>query len=76
MTADLSANAYIYEILWMKSSTYSLADLGGARPPYGSRFFRFDIQNFWNVPASGVHAPLYEVHAPPWEILDPPLLLM
>ena len=46
----------------------SLADLGGAsgaRPPYGSRFFRFDIQNFWNVPTSGVHAPLYEVHAPP-----------
>ena len=28
----------------------------GARPPKGSRFFRFDIQNFWNVTASGVHA--------------------
>ena len=31
--------------------------------PRGSRFFRFDIQNFWNVTASGVHAPC-EVHAP------------
>ena len=45
-----------------------LADLGGgasgARPPYGSRFFRFDMQNFRNVAASGVHGPLYEVHAP------------
>ena len=37
----------------------------GARPPYGSRFFRFDMQNFWNVAASGVHGPPYEVHAPP-----------
>ena len=26
-------------------------------PPYGSRLFRFDIQNFRNVAASGVHAP-------------------
>ena len=26
-------------------------------PPQGSRFFRFDIQNFRNVTASGVHAP-------------------
>ena len=47
----------------------ALADLGGGtpgtRPPYGSRFFRFDMQNFWNVAASGVHGPPYEVHAPP-----------
>ena len=36
-----------------------LADLGGvpgARPK-GSRFFRFDIQNFRNVTALGVHVP-------------------
>ena len=38
---------------------------GGRAPPYGSRFFRFDMQNFLNVAASGVHAPPYEVHAPP-----------
>ena len=46
-----------------------LADLEEACPahaPQGSRFFRFDIQNFQNVTALGVHAPL-------WEILDPPL---
>ena len=30
----------------------------GGRAPQGSRFFRFDIQNFRNVTASGVHAPL------------------
>ena len=48
---------------------FPLADLGGgapgARPPYGSRFFHFDMQNFWNVAASGVNGPPYEVHAPP-----------
>ena len=48
----------------------ALADLRGgapgARPPYGSRFFRFDMQNFWNVATSGVHSPPYEVHAPPY----------
>ena len=38
--------------------------IGGSRGgvpgacPQGSRFFRFDIQIFWNVTASGVHAPL------------------
>ena len=52
---------------------------GGARrarpPPYGSRFFHFDMQNFQKVAASGVHGSPYEVHAPPLrEILDPPLL--
>ena len=37
----------------------SLADVGGVpgARPQGSRFFRFDIQNFRNVTASGVHAP-------------------
>ena len=47
----------------------SVADPGGCRrrapPPQGSRFFRFDIQNFRNVAASGVGAPPYEVGAPP-----------
>ena len=55
-----------------RKSAWPLADLGGvpgARPPYGSRFFHFDIQNFRNVTASGVHAP-----PPPQEILDPPLM--
>ena len=37
----------------------------GARPPQGSRFFRFDIQILRNVAASGVGAPPYEVGAPP-----------
>ena len=45
----------------------------GARPPYGSRFFHFDMQNFRNIAASGVHSPPYKVHAPLREILDPPL---
>ena len=36
-----------------------------APPPQVSQFFRFDIQNFRNVTASGVHTPSYEVHAPP-----------
>ena len=31
---------------------------GGAPPPQGTRFFRFDIQILRNVAASGVHAPL------------------
>ena len=55
-----------------------IADLGGvpgARPTQGSRFFRFDIQNFRNVTASGVHAPTYEVHAPIREIPDSPIRL-
>ena len=42
-------------------------------PPHGSRFFRFDIQIFRNVAASGVGAP-HEVGAPLREILDPLLL--
>ena len=61
-----------------KPLTTALADLGGipgACPPQGSRFFRFDIQNFQKVATSGVHAPSYsyEVHAPLREILDPAL---
>ena len=55
-----------------------MADPGGRRrhPPYGSRFFRFNIQIFLNVAASGVGTPPYEVGAPPppWEILDPRLI--
>ena len=54
----------------------ALADLEGARAgraPYGSRLFRFDMQNFRNIATSGVHGPPYEVHAPLREILDPPL---
>ena len=48
----------------------TLADLGGrARhappPPTGPDFFRFDMQNFWNIATSGVHGPPYEVHDPP-----------
>ena len=45
-----------------------LADLGGApgaRPPYGSRFFHFDMQNFRNVAASGVHGPRTRSTPPP-----------
>ena len=59
-------------------SSFSKMYIGGsrgARPPYGSRFFHFDMQNFRNVAASGVHGSAYEVHAPPLrEILDPPLM--
>ena len=53
-----------------------MADPGGAagaRPP--SRFFRFDIQIFRNVAASGVGAPL-RGRAPLREILDPLLVLL
>ena len=45
-----------------------VADPGGRRrraPPYGSRFFRFDIQIFWNVAALGVGAPSTRL-APPY----------
>ena len=45
-----------------------LADLGGACPahaPYGSRLFRFDIKDFCNVAASGVHNPLTRSTPPP-----------
>ena len=34
-------------------------------PPQGSRFFHFDIQNFWNVTASGVGAPPLRGRHPP-----------
>ena len=43
-------------------------------PSWGSRFFRFDIQNFQNVTASGVHTPPKRSTPPLWEILDPPLV--
>ena len=73
---------YRIEVFPISNFDTSLADLrGGGRParappPYGSRFFRFDMQNFRNVAASGVHGPPYEVHAPLREILDPPLYLI
>ena len=40
--------------------TVAGSGIGGSRgaPPQGSRFFRFDIQMFRNVAASGVGAPL------------------
>ena len=41
---------------------------GGRRrraPPYGSRFFRFDIQIFQNVATSGVGAPPPRGRHPP-----------
>ena len=47
----------------------ALADLGGgggmpgARPPYGTQFFRFGIHFHQNAPVSEVHAP-QQVHAP------------
>ena len=50
---------------------YLYINSGGSRgrrrraPPYGSRFFRFDIQIFRNIAASGVGTPPYEVGAPP-----------
>ena len=47
-----------------------------AHAPKGPDSFRFDIQNFRNVTASGVNAPPYEVHAPLREILDAPLFLL
>ena len=52
----------------------AVADPGGAagaRPPYRSRFFCFDIQIFRNVAASGVGAPPPRGRRPPTEILDP-----
>ena len=56
----------------------ALADLGGRAEratPYGSRFFRFDMQIFRNVAASGVHGPPLRGPCPPLrEILDPPLI--
>ena len=59
----------------------AVADLGGvpgARPPKGSGFFRFYIQNFQNVTASGVQAPPPRARSTPplREILDPPLQWM
>ena len=42
---------YILIVAW-----HALAD-ARRTPPRGSRFFRFDMQNFQNVTASGVHAP-------------------
>ena len=33
-------------------------------PPYGSRFFHFDMQNFQNIATSGVYGPLRSPHPP------------
>ena len=52
--------------IFFKTYLDTLADPGGALParaPQGSRFFRFDIQIFRNIAASGVGAP-HEVGAP------------
>ena len=52
---------------------------GGRRrraPPYGSTFFRFDIQIFRNVAASGVGVPPTRSAPPPREILDPLLMMV
>ena len=68
--ASQSSCQYLREI-WV--------NIGGSRGrfwarPQGSRFFRFDIQNFRNIIASGVHAPLRGLRTPLREILDPPLV--
>ena len=56
--------------LFSRNKTWTIGGSRGGRarraPPYGSRFFRFDMQNFRNIAASGVHGPPYEVHAPPY----------
>ena len=65
--------------LWLHNITsfrhYDIIISGGSRgvplahTPYGSRFFRFDIQIFQNIAALGVGTPL-RGRRPPWEILD------
>ena len=58
---DIQTDKQAYTQTLRKHPGNTLADLGsvpGARPPpQGSRFFRFDILNFRNVTASGVHVP-------------------
>ena len=54
-----SENQLKKKICGRESPSVALADLGGRAPPYGSRFFRFDMQNFRNVATSGVHGPPY-----------------
>ena len=51
----------------------SRGDAPGMHPPFGSRFFHFDMQNFQNVAALGVHSPPTRSTPPLWEILDLPL---
>ena len=66
---DSLHGAYPFESLVLFQSivqkVFYIGGSRGGRPPYGSRFFCFDMQNFRNVAASGVHGSPYEVHAPP-----------
>ena len=72
---DINTNCDAYKVWWHKP--FSLVDLGGmpSTCPQQSRFFNFDIQNFWNITTSGVHAPPWGL-CPLREILDPPMLLV
>ena len=50
--------------------THTHTHIGGSRgcadtPPQGPRLFQFNVQNFRNVSASGVGAPLREILDPP-----------
>ena len=62
-----NCKTYVIVILYkfFRKMRFTVADPGGVPPvrtplppPQGSRFFHFDIQNFRNVAASGVGAPL------------------
>ena len=75
--AILRGSHVLFQIYYTASNIYTVADPGGAagaRPPYGSRFFRFDTQIFRNVDASGVGAPPTRSAPPLQEILDPLLI--
>ena len=58
-------------MIWRMLSWSPLPFIGRSRggrawhPPQGSKFFRFDIQNFQNITASGVHAPPVRGPRPP-----------
>ena len=68
MVYDLDFNQFIWNM--------ELVDLGvvpGTRPPNCPDSFCYDIPNFGNVTALGVHAPPPMRFGPLREILDPPL---